>query len=252
MLGDSSWIQALKRSGDLNSRIIKIVKKQLIAAIISILPLMVAGLATGAERDSASALSGFYGGVALRDSGVETKGMALGIPANALSRFSPRLVEDSSPRSLLFGGYRWRNEVAVEASFNAADPYALKPSDGFGGRRGVGVVPASSTLGFSDLQARTWNADLFTSWSFYRSFALYGRLGYAQTDFAPTFAGSGASTVDTRRLRDGVNYGLGVRYDMTSALGLRLEYGRFGRFAGEIGSPPLESDQVTFGLQFRF
>ena len=213
---------------------------------------MSGGLAVGAERDAAPIPAGFYGGVALRDAGVETKGMALGIPVNALSRFSPRLVEDASPRALLFGGYRWRNEVAVEASFNAADPYALKPSDGVGGRRGVGVVPASATLGFSDLQARSWNADLFTSWSFYRNFALYGRLGYAQTDFAPTFAGSIASTVDTRRLRDGVNYGLGVRYDMTSALGLRLEYGRFGRFAGEIGSTPLESDQVTFGLQFRF
>jgi len=43
-----------------------------------------------------------------------------------------------------------------------------------------------------------------------------------------------------------------LRYDMNTALGLRLEYGRFGRFAGEIGSTPLESDQVTFGLQFRF
>jgi hypothetical protein len=49
-----------------------------------------------------------------------------------------------------------------------------------------------------------------------------------------------------------MNYGLGVRYDMNSALGLRLEYGRFGRFAGEIGSTLPESDQVTFGVQFRF
>ena len=60
-------------------------------------------------------------------------------------------------------------------------------------------------------------------------------------------------TPDGRRLRDGVNYGLGVRYDMNSALGLRLEYGRFGRFAGEVGNGLLpESDQVTFGVQFRF
>jgi hypothetical protein len=43
-----------------------------------------------------------------------------------------------------------------------------------------------------------------------------------------------------------------MRYDMNSALGLRVEYSRFGRFAGEIGSGLPESDQVTFGLQLKF
>jgi opacity protein-like surface antigen len=93
--------------------------------------------------------------------------------------------------------------------------------------------------------------DLYTSWNFFRSFALYGRLGYAQTDLSPTL-GNLASTTDSRRLRDGMNYGVGVRYDMTSSLGLRLEYGRFGRFAADPGSSAQDTDQVTFGLQFRF
>ena len=66
--------------------------------------------------------------------------------------------------------------------------------------------------------------------------------------FAPTL-----SSIDSRRMRDGVNYGVGLRYDVTPALGLRLEYARFGRFAGESlsGFFP-ESDQVQFGMQFRF
>ena len=49
-----------------------------------------------------------------------------------------------------------------------------------------------------------------------------------------------------------MNYGVGMRYDMNSALGLRLEYSRFGRFAGEFGSSLPESDQVTLGVQFKF
>ena len=50
-----------------------------------------------------------------------------------------------------------------------------------------------------------------------------------------------------------MNYGVGLRYDVTPALGLRVEYARFGRFAGESlnGFLP-ESDQVQFGMQFRF
>ena len=50
-----------------------------------------------------------------------------------------------------------------------------------------------------------------------------------------------------------MNYGVGLRYDVTRTLGLRLEYARFGRFAGESVNGLLpESDQVQFGMQFRF
>jgi hypothetical protein len=53
--------------------------------------------------------------------------------------------------------------------------------------------------------------------------------------------------------RNGVNYGVGVRYDVSPALGLRLEYARFPRFAGESITGPLpESDQVQLGMQLRF
>ena len=93
---------------------------------------------------------------------------------------------------------------------------------------------------------------MFTSWTFYRAFALYGRMGYAQTDSVGTLAAAPPGAPDSRRLRDGVNYGLGLRYDMNSALGLRLEYGRFGRFAGEVGSGLPDSDRVSFGVQLRF
>ena len=58
---------------------------------------------------------------------------------------------------------------------------------------------------------------------------------------------------DPRRLRDGVNYGVGLRYDVTPALGLRLEYARFARFAGESVAGLLpDSDQVQLGMQLRF
>jgi len=44
-----------------------------------------------------------------------------------------------------------------------------------------------------------------------------------------------------------------MRYDVSPALGLRLEYARFSRFAGESISGPIpESDQVQLGMQFRF
>jgi hypothetical protein len=39
---------------------------------------------------------------------------------------------------------------------------------------------------------------------------------------------------------------------MNPSLGMRLEYGRYGRYTGDLAGGLLESDQVSVGLQFRF
>jgi long-subunit fatty acid transport protein len=137
----------------------------------------------------------------------------------------------------------------VEAAFSSLDKYALRPLETGSGRHGVGLTFAT---GAGDVQSRSWNLDVFTSWTVYKAFALYGRLGYAQSETVPLAGMAPVSISAARGLRDGMNYGVGVRYDMNSTLGLRLEYSRFGRFAGEIGSSLPETDQVTFGLQVRF
>jgi len=203
-------------------------------------------------KASGASSRGFYGGVMLRDAGVEGTGLNFG-PATAVwSRYATPTTDETASRSLVFGGYRWDNDVAVEAAFNSADKYALR-SPTLGANRGVGLTLGSRAAGLTDVQSRSWNMDVYTSWAFYKNLALYGRLGYAQADSAPLFSGSGlAPAIDQRRFRDGVNYGVGLRYDMSSSLGLRLEYARFGRFVGEPGSTLPESDQVTFGVQFRF
>jgi hypothetical protein len=231
--------------------IASIMKIQRLASIISILlAFWVASPAQAADLPADNA-SGFYGGVSLRDAAAEGPGLTFGNTGATWSRFVTPLADDTSPRALVFGGYRWRSDIAVEAAFSSVDQYALRPAEGSGGRRGVGLT-FRNTAGFGDIQTRGWNLDVFTSWSFYKSFALYGRMGYAQSESTPGFVASSPVSPDLRRLRDGVNYGLGVRYDMNSALGLRLEYGRFGRFAGEFGGGLPDTDQVSVGVQLRF
>jgi len=199
--------------------------------------------AYSARPSNNGADAGFYGGIALRDNAQDTGGVSLGRLTSAWGKFVAPTADETGSRSLMFGGYRWRNDVALEAAFGSAESYALAPY----GHRGVGL----SLAGAGESAPRTWNADVYTSWTFRRSFALYGRLGYAQSDAGTGLAA--VSPIDSRRLRDGVNYGVGLRYDVTPALGLRLEYARFGRFAGEsLNSFMPESDQVQFGMQFRF
>jgi len=199
--------------------------------------------------DEQPAKAGFYGGVALRDAGAEAAGVNFGQLASTWGRYASPVTDDAnSQRSLVFGGYRWANDLAVEGSLSSAASYALRPFDA-STRRGVGL----SLTGSPDVATHTWNANVFTSWSFRNRVSLYGRLGYAQSESVPAYALASLPPSDPRRLRDGVNYGVGVRYDITPALGLRLEYARFPRFAGESVAGPLpDSDQVQFGMQFRF
>lgn len=188
--------------------------------------------------------AGFYGGVSLRDGTIGATGLKLGTLPLAWSTLAA--PDESQPRTTMFGGYRWRNDIAVEAAFLATDQYALQPRLA-GSTGSVGLKTSDSGL-------HAWNADVYTSWEFMRSLSLYGRLGYAQSDGRPLFASSSLMPGDPRRQRDGVNYGVGLRYDLTQSLGLRVEYSRFGRFAGESSAAGLlpDSDQVTVGVQFRF
>jgi opacity protein-like surface antigen len=225
-------------------------KIQITASVISILLALGSASSAYADEPPAAASTGFYGGVSLRDHASEAGGVTLG-PANSVwNRFvAPAAGDDASPRMLVFGGYRWRNDVAVEASFNSVDKYALQP-DVAGSRRGVGFSFGSNE-GIDRLSTRSWNVDVFTSWTFYRTLALYGRVGYGQSEMLAPY-GAVSVVPDARRLRDGMNVGLGLRYDMNSALGLRVEYARFGRFAGEIGTGLPDTDQVSLGMQLRF
>lgn len=214
--------------------------------------IVVCGLAALAASTVTLGQNGFYGGVAMRENGAEANGLTLGnVPLGnvplAWNRFSAPIADDTSQRSLLFGGYRWRNDLAVEAAVNTTDKYALHQG------AQTPLIGPGPGLALTDASARSWNADVYTSWEVIRSLSLYGRLGYAQSDARQIFSGASLVPGDPRRPRDGVNYGLGLRYDVTHALGLRVEYARFGRFAGEgVGSGLPDSDQVSVGVQFRF
>ena len=223
---------------------VKVMKKQLLLIGLGALFSLGAGSAALGQN-------GFYGGVFMRDNGAESNGLQLGDTPLAWNRFAAPASDDASQRALLFGGYRWHNDVAFEAAVNtannSADKYALRQG------APTSIIGPGAGLALTDASTRSWNADVYTSWEMIRSLSLYGRLGYAQSDARQLLSGASLVPGDPRRQRDGVNYGVGLRYDVTHALGLRVEYARFGRFAGEnVGSGLPDSDQVSVGVQFRF
>lgn len=194
---------------------------------------------------AAQTLAGFYGGVVLRESGAGTSGVAFG-PRTQTVAPAVVPVEDALVHQRVFGGYKWRNDLAVEAAFARSESYALRPF-GVGTPGGVGLTLATP----QDAGARSaWNVDVVGSYTFLRTLALYGRVGYAQEVAPPATAN--LLMGDVRRSRDGMNYGLGMRYDVNRALGLNLEYTRFGRIGFETFGTLPENDQLRLGVQLRF
>ncbi len=196
------------------------------------------GAALGQDRVASPAVTGFYGGVSLRDPASATAGVNLSPVSSAWAKFGSVIDDENGPQSLLFGGYRFAHDVSVEAAFAHADSMALPMG------RGMGLALGSAQPG-------RWNADVYTSYNVVPAFALYGRLGYKQLDPLPAYLSlvSNGSVAG----RQGANYGVGLRYDMTPSLGLKLEYARFGRFAFDTFSSAFpDTDQVQIGVQYRF
>lgn len=206
-----------------------------IAAVVAGVPFAHAAVAADAPK----AESGFYGGVTVRQDGRE-QGLTFGNVSASFGRFAALDIEPAT-RANAFGGYRFRNDLALEARVASGSGYRLA------GRGGVGLMlPAEP-----DAIARHWNIDVVGSWSFWRSLSLYGRLGYAQSEFVPNYRTSIAH--GDRRSGDGLQYGVGLRYDVTRTLGLKLEYARVGNTAGDFERGLLpDVDQLQFGVQYRF
>lgn len=185
---------------------------------------------------TSSAESGFYGGLTFRPTTVDASVSLIGV--DSFASLKPR-SEEPTQLTALYGGYRWRDALGIEAALSQTDKYALRPDwSSFGLRLG-------------DTQT-TWNLDVYTSLAVSPRFSLYGRLGVEQAE--PNGGAAGVFTTDNlgRRLREGMNYGLGVRYDIGGSFGLRMEWARSARFGAESLLAPTDTDQLSFGLQYRF
>ena len=190
---------------------------------------------------SAAWAQGFYGGFNVRPTNLDP-GLAL-IEPQSLSWLKPA-GEEPSQQTMVYGGYRLHPDVGVEAALTHSQ------------RLGLRFDPKSFGLTAGDPTSRAWNLDVYTSWSLQPRFAVYGRVGYEQPNgTAQLTPGTSAVTGVSRSQMVGLNYGVGVRYDLNPGMGVRFEWARPYRAggAGVADLPrPTDADQVSVGLQFRF
>ena len=114
--------------------------KQYITAIFSISLSVAAGFAQAAPGE----VAGFYGGVSLREAAVEGPSVTFGPTISGWAGYTPPAAEDAGARALVFGGYRFANQVAVEAAFSSADRYLLRQNAHSSRLLPPGRLPASA------------------------------------------------------------------------------------------------------------
>ena len=187
---------------------------------------------------------GFYGGFNVRPKNVDP-GLPL-IEQRSLSWLKPG--EEPSQQAMVYGGFRLHRDMGVEAALTHSQ------------RLGLRFDPKSFGFTSGDTISRTWNLDVYTSFALQPRFSVYGRVGYEQPG-PPVQLAAGTGVIDSvsRRQMVGLNYGLGLKYDLNPGMGVRFEWARPYRTSASATGAGLsdlprayEPDQVTVGLQFRF
>ena len=158
--------------------------------------------ASGALAQAAAPGSGWYLGGGIRPA----------VPA----------VEDTDIGYRHFGGYRFTRNWGVEVGYSDL------------GRGNEGVEPGFLAHQKSGTQTSAWTLAGTGVMPLGNAFAIQGRLGFSVATPDATLMAPGAGIGSAfPRYRPAVLWGFGGQYDLSSRIGLRVDYNNFGRLGDE-------------------
>jgi opacity protein-like surface antigen len=162
----------------------------------------------------------------------------------------------STEQTTVYGGLKTEFGLGVGAAFSQ-----LRPAQGsIPGTLTVQSNPLplgllSSTLG-QPLNPGNVGLDVYSSFDVSSKISLFGRLGYERNELRPLqqFEANLISPIAGTTIRSGqsLNYGIGVRMDVTPSLGVRAEFSRGLRVDHPDFSKETESDTLSLGLRWKF
>lgn len=141
----------------------------------------------------------------------------------------------------LYGGYQFGPHFSMEGGYFDLGRFGFNAT----------TTPAGTLQG--DIRLKGLNLDLVGRLPFTERFSAIGRAGLTYVDTADRFNGTGAVTVadaSPGKREGGYKVGLGLQYELSRALALRLEAERY-RINDAVGNRG-DIDLVTVGLLFRF
>lgn len=185
---------------------------------------------------------GWYGGLGVGPSrsSIDDKRLSSSLLSSGLTATS--IDEKNNDTGYkLYGGYQFGPHFSVEGGYFDLGRF------GFSAR----TSPAGTLDG--EIRLKGVNLDLVARLPFTEKFSAIGRAGLTYVDTADKFSSTGAVTVadPSPGKRDGgYKFGVGLQYEVSQALALRLEAERYN-INDAVGNRG-DIDMLTVGLLFRF
>jgi OOP family OmpA-OmpF porin len=184
----------------------------------------------------------WYGGVSVGQSNAKIDDAR--ITSSLLgSGFSTSSISnnDSDTGYKLFGGYKVNKNFALEGGYFDLCKFGFAAT----------TLPAGTLNG--NIQLRGLNLDAVGILPINAKFSAFARAGLAYAEAKDSFSGSGLVRVlNPSPKKSDLNYklGLGLQYDFTESLGMRLEAERY-RINDAVGNKG-DIDLLSVGLVYRF
>ena len=141
----------------------------------------------------------------------------------------------------LFGGYQLNKNFALEGGYFDLGKFSFTAT----------TAPAGTLSG--DFKIRGLNLDAVGILPIHEKFSAFGRVGVQYADTRDSFARTGAVPAlnpNPSKREANYKYGLGLQYDFTESLGMRVEAERY-RINDAIGHKG-NVDLISVGLVYRF
>lgn len=205
---------------------------------------IVAAIAVPAMTMAGAAHAQYYGGIQFGQSKAGLNGGDIASQFLELGFSTPQVsLSDKKTSYGLKLGYQITPNVAVEGNYTELGKFSYDAT----------VVPAGKLS--TTLKASGFGLDVVGSVPIFEKLSLFGRAGVQRTKTEGTFAGTGSvetfNTGATQTTSAG-KFGIGLQYDVSKNIGLRLEVERFRKLGGNALGSAFDADNYTFGVLFKF
>ena len=197
----------------------------------------------------AAVLLAFSSGAVQAQDGGYFSGVRFGASEKAWSFTAPGLklgqaLEYARARetsNTAFTGYQFTSGLALGAAINTERTATLVGSSSIGLKfDGARWAEPRSNV----------NVDVVSAFNWRSSLSVFGKVGVGRGDnrLTPEWSSPTQAALD----RTALSYGVGVRYDFTSSLGLKLELTRGTRFGMDRLRTDVDPDAVNVGIRWTF
>lgn len=201
------------------------------------------GCAVMSSQFAAADNSGWYGGINIGQSRAKIDDARISSQLTGISLPPSSFSDDNSDTAYkLWGGYQFNKNFALEAGYFNLGQFGYTAT----------TVPAGTLNGKIKLQGL--NLDAVGMLPLSERFSVFGRLGLQYAQAKDNFSSTGAvpAPANPNPGKNDINYkaGLGVQYDFTKSLGMRVEAERY-RINDAINNKG-DVNMYSVGLIYRF